>query len=152
MSPELTSRVAVEFPSLNWNVLADRDAVGEESDADDQLPTPVAPKPALKSAADPVLELTKASRVPFASVTMLAFTPIPDVLIAVARSESEFTPDPALNDFCDPSDEVMVRVDVPRLELLLGKDGEYHAALVARLCTEIKCVPTLAPDAAVPET
>ena len=76
---------------------------------------------------------------------MLAFTPIPDALMAVARSESEFTPDPVLNDVCVPSAPVIVRVEVPRLELLLGNDGEYHDALVARLCTDIKCEPSAAP-------
>jgi hypothetical protein len=83
---------------------------------------------------------------------MLAFTPIPEALTAVARSESEFTPDPVLNTVGDPSDPVIVRVEVPRLELLLGNDGEYHDALDARLCTDIKCEPTAAPGVAVPVT
>jgi hypothetical protein len=83
---------------------------------------------------------------------MLAFTPIPDLLIALAKSESELTPDPVLNVVCVPPPLVIVRVDVPRLELLLGKDGEYQDALVARLCTDIKCDPTVAPAVAVPVT
>jgi hypothetical protein len=83
---------------------------------------------------------------------MLAFTPIPAALIALARSDSEFTPDPVSNDVCDPLAAVTVSVDVPRLGLLLGSDGEYHDALVARLCTDTRCVPMAAPDAAVPAT
>jgi hypothetical protein len=83
---------------------------------------------------------------------MLAFTPIPDALIALARSDSEFTPDPVLNEVCEPLAAVIVRVDVPRLELLLGIEGEYHDALLARLCTDIKCEPVAAPGAAVPVT
>jgi hypothetical protein len=83
---------------------------------------------------------------------MLAFTPMPDALIALARSESEFTPRPVLNDVGVPSAPVIVRVDVPRPALLLGKDGEYHDALVARFCTDIKCEPRAAPGAAVPAT
>jgi hypothetical protein len=83
---------------------------------------------------------------------MLAFTPIPDALIALARSDSEFTPDPVLKDVCEPPAAVIVRVEAPRLELLLGIDGEYHDALLARLCTDIKCEPAAAPGAAVPVT
>jgi hypothetical protein len=83
---------------------------------------------------------------------MLAFTSIPEALIALARSESEFTPDPVLNDVGVPSAPVIVRVDVPRPELLLGNDGEYHEALVARLFTDIKCEPIAAPAVAVPVT
>lgn len=118
--------------------------------ADDQVFAFVAPSLTLKSAADPVVELTRARRDPLASVTMLAFTPIPDELIALTRSDSEFTPAPVLNEVCVPSAAVIVSVDVPRLELLLGRDGEYQDALDARLCTEIKCEPTAAPAVAVP--
>ena len=99
-----------------------------------------------------MVALTSARRDPLASVTMLAFTPIPDALIALARSESEFTPLPVLNDVGVPSAPVIVRVDVPRPELLLGNDGEYHDALAARLCTDTKCEPTAAPGVAVPVT
>jgi hypothetical protein len=99
-----------------------------------------------------VVALTSASREPLASVTILAFTPLPDALIALARSESGFTPDPVLNDVGVPSAPVIVRVDVPRFELLFGNDGEYHDALLARLCTEIKCEPTATPGVAVPAT
>jgi hypothetical protein len=83
---------------------------------------------------------------------MLAFTPIPEELIAFARSESEFTPDPELNDVDVPSAPVMMRVDVPRLELLLGREGEYHDALLARLCTDMRWEPMAAPGVAVPMT
>jgi hypothetical protein len=83
---------------------------------------------------------------------MLALTPIPAALIAPARSDSEFTPDPLFNDFDVPSAPVIVRVDVPKVELPLGNDGEYHDALVARLWTEIKWEPTEAPGVAVPVT
>ena len=105
----------------------------------------------MKSAADPVVALTSARREPLASLTILAFTPTLAALIAPTRSEREFTPDPVLNEACDPPAAVIVRVDVPRLEVLLGNDGEYHDALVARLCTDIKCEPMAAPGAAVPE-
>jgi hypothetical protein len=83
---------------------------------------------------------------------MLASTPISDALIALARSDNELTPDPVLNDVAEPSARVIVRVDVPRLELLLGSGGEYHDALLARFCTDIKCEPTAAPGVAVPVT
>ena len=83
---------------------------------------------------------------------MLAFTPIPDALIELVRSESESIPDPVLKDVCVPSAVVIVSVDVPRLELLLGNDGEYHDALLARLCTDIKWEPMFVPEAAVPVT
>jgi hypothetical protein len=81
---------------------------------------------------------------------MLALTPVPEALIALARADSEFTPDPVLNDVCVPSDPVIVRVEVPRPELLLGRDGEYHDAPVARLCTDIECEPIAALGVAVP--
>jgi len=88
---------------------------------------------AVKSAVAPVVALTSARREPLASLTILAFTPIPDVLMALARSESEFTPDPVVKDVCVPSAPVIVKVETPRSELLLGSEGEYHEALVARL-------------------
>lgn len=106
----------------------------------------------VKSAAEPVVELMSASREPLESVTMLAFTPMPEALIALARSESEFTPDPVVKEVCVPSAPVMVSVEVPRLEVLLGSEGEYHDAVVARLWTFIVCVPAVAPEAAVPAT
>jgi hypothetical protein len=68
---------------------------------------------------------------------MLAFTPTLDALIELARSEIEFIPEPVLKDVCVPSAVVIVSVAVPRVELLLGNDGEYHDALLARLCTDI---------------
>jgi hypothetical protein len=43
VSPEFTSIVEVEVPSLNWKPLADNDADELESDADDQELIPVAP-------------------------------------------------------------------------------------------------------------
>ena len=89
--------------------------------------------PTVKSAADPVVELTSARRSPLASVTTLAFTPIPDELIAFARSDRVFTPDPVSNVVCVPSAAVIVRVDVPSSVLLLGNEGDDHDALVARL-------------------
>jgi hypothetical protein len=64
---------------------------------------------------------------------MLALTPISAELIALARSVSELTPDPVLNVVGVPSALVIVRTDVPMDELLLGNDGEYQDALVARL-------------------
>ena len=106
----------------------------------------------VKSAADPVVELTSARRSPLASVTTLAFTPIPDELIAFARSDRVFTPDPVLKEVCVPSAPVIVRVDVPRFALPLGNEGEYHDALVARFWTAIRCDPMEAPAAAVPVT
>ena len=106
----------------------------------------------MKSAIDPVVELTNASLEPLESVTMLAFTPIPDALIELANSEIEFVPDPVSKDVCVPSAVVIVSVDVPRLELLLGNDGEYHDALLARLCTDIRWEPIPAPEVAVPVT
>ena len=83
---------------------------------------------------------------------MLAFTPIPAALIALARSESEFTPDPVANDVCFPSAPVIVSAEVPRLEVLPGNDGEYHEAVVARFWTLTTWVPAVAPEAAVPAT
>ena len=46
----------------------------------------------------------------------------------------------------------MVRVDIPSAVLLLGNEGEYHDALVARLWTAMRCDPMEAPAVAVPVT
>ena len=77
---------------------------------------------------------------------------MPEALIELARSEIEFIPDPVLKEVCVPSAVVIVSVDVPRVELLPGNDGEYHDALLARLCTDIKWEPMLVPEVAVPVT
>jgi hypothetical protein len=99
-----------------------------------------------------VVALTNASLEPLESLTTLAFTPIPDALIAPARSDNEFTPAPVLNEVAVPSAPVIVRVEVPRPEPPLGSDGEYHDALLARFWTDIKCEPTAVPAVAVPVT
>jgi hypothetical protein len=43
VSPEFTLNVAVVVPSLNWKLLADSGVDELESEAEDQVPTPVAP-------------------------------------------------------------------------------------------------------------
>jgi hypothetical protein len=149
VSPVFTVTVTVDEPSPNWKLLADNDADELESEVDDQALAPAVPSVTVKSAAEPVVELTSARREPLSSVTMLALTPIPDALTALTRSDSEFTPAPVVNPVCVPSAAVIVRVEVPRFELLLGNDAEYHAAPFARLWTDIKWEPMVVPGVAV---
>jgi hypothetical protein len=102
----------------------------------------------LKPPALPLVLLTRANREPDASVTILAVTPAPELLIAFSRSVSVLTPLPVVMVVAVPLAGVMVMVSAGRSVVALATALEAKEAVLARLVTTTALSPAVLPVAA----
>jgi hypothetical protein len=101
----------------------------------------------VKSPDDPDVDETSESRDPFASVSTLAVTPIPALLIAVASVESVLLEEPIVT-VCavpDPTWMLIVPVKVSDAFVMLSR---YPEEVAASEFTTIVCVPATAEELA----
>ena len=84
---------------------------------------------------EPDVELTRAKRDPLASLMTLALMPKELELMLLARLANEFEPPEPSVKLWETLPSVMVRVDDPRGDEALAREGEYADADVARLFT-----------------
>jgi hypothetical protein len=106
------------------------------------------PEETLKPPALPLVLLTRANREPDASVTILAVTPAPELLIAFSRSVSVLTPLPVVMVVAVPLAGVMVMVSAGRSVVALATALEAKEAVLARLVTTTALSPAVLPVAA----